>query len=264
MRQTITFFALTACATLLLSCGDQKELVWEDNFDTGSTLDTSRWNIVVGNGCPELCGFGNNELQYYTGNPKNLRVTDGHLIIEAHKDSIENNGYTSAKITTESKGDWQYGRIEVRAMLPRGRGTWPAVWMLPTLDRPLSWPADGEIDVMEHVGFRQGWVHGTLHTELFNGMNGKQKTDSVFVENADSTFHVYAIEWDEKGIDWYVDDKKYNSIRWEEYPEEEWPFDKPFHLILNVAVGGNWGGKYGVDDTIWPQEMAVEYVRVYQ
>ena len=241
----------------------EMQLVWSDEFEQGQ-IDESKWNIVTGNGCPELCGFGNKELQYYTGEKDNLKVKNGRLIIRAKNEKKAENNFTSAKLVSEYKGDWQYGRIEVKAKLPQGKGTWPAIWMLPTLNRSLQWPADGEIDIMEHVGYNQGWVYGTIHTEKYNHMKGTQKSDSIYVADAHQQFHVYAIEWDQESISWFVDDEKYLQLNKGDEGKPGWPFDQKFHLILNLAVGGNWGGKYGIAEDIWPQTFEIDYVRVYQ
>lgn len=239
-------------------------LVWSDEFDA-DTLNTAKWSAVEGNGCPDFCGFGNNEKQYYTDNPENVRVENGILTIRARKDTLGSSPYSSAKLITKNKGDWKYGRIEVRAKLPEGRGTWPAIWMLPTVEGERKWPLDGEIDIMEHVGYNQGTVYGTVHTQLYNHMVGTQKSDSIYLDDLSETFHTYALEWDEKTMSWFVDDENYLTLEkasGETY--EGWPFDQEHHLIINVAVGGNWGGKFGIDETIWPQQMEVDYVRVYQ
>ena len=195
---------------------------------------------------------------------KNVRVEDGSLIIESHNEPIETMSYSSARLLTKNLGEWKYGRIEVRAKLPTGKGTWSAIWMLPTLDRPMQWPQDGEIDIMEHVGFNTGTIYGTIHTSSNNLISGTQKSDSIKTSNV-SQFHVYAIEWDEKSIRWFTDRYEYHRV--ERLPDDgdsEWPFDKPFHLIINLAVGGNWGGKMGIEENDWPQRMVVDYVRVFQ
>lgn len=232
--------------------------VWQDEFE-GNTIDTSKWTVITGDGCPDLCGFGNNELQTYSDAPENLKVEDGKLVITARKDSL----YTSAKLVTEDKGDWKYGYIEVRAKLPEGRGTWPAIWMLPTLDRDMRWPRDGEIDIMEHVGYNQNMVYTTIHTEKYNHIQNTQKWDSLQVENVAQTFHTYAIDWTEEGLTWYIDGEPHYSLEKGDEDKAGWPFDEKFHLILNLAIGGGWGGRMGIDDSIWPQEFVIDYVRVY-
>lgn len=260
---SIAIVMLVAASAAMMN-EEKKKLVWSDEFEQGIQPDQSKWTMTTGNGCPANCGFGNNELQYYTDDKKNIKIEDGKLVINAHKRSVDECNYTSAKLVSAHKGDWTYGRIEVRAKLPQGRGTWPAIWMLPTLERDLQWPADGEIDIMEHVGYNQGWVYGTIHTEKYNHMLGTHKTDSIYVEDVHQEFHTYAIEWDKNSLTWFVDDQQYNYLERGDDDHHGWPFDGDFHLILNLAVGGDWGGKYGVDDSIWPQELIVDYVRVYK
>lgn len=247
---------------LLLSnfCMAQEyELVWSDEFDYPGLPDSEKWNYDVGGS-----GWGNQELQYYTdGRTENARVENGKLIIEARKENYGGNDYTSARLVTKNKGDWLYGRIEVKAKMPAGRGTWPAIWMLPTDWYYGGWPQSGEIDIMEHVGYDEGIVHGTVHTDAYNHTKGTQQGNSYEVPDATSAFHVYSIEWSEDTIEFFVDDDKYfmfaNQGTW-----QKWPFDKRFHLILNIAVGGTWGGAQGVDDNAFPTQMEVDYVRVYQ
>lgn len=242
------------------------DLVWSDEFENEGLPDSTKWSYDIGNGCPDICGWGNNELQYYTqSNTKNSRVENGHLIIEAHKEDKDEMNYTSARLVTKNKGDWKYGRIEVKAKLPSGKGTWPAIWMLPT-DRSTygGWPKCGEIDIMEHVGYSPDSLFGTIHTEAYNHTIGTQKGGSLEDKSLESDFHVYALDWSEDGMVWYMDNKQYFKFENEKMTYKEWPFDQQFHLILNIAVGGNWGGKFGVNEDIWPQRMEVDYVRVYQ
>jgi beta-glucanase (GH16 family) len=241
------------------------QLVWADEFDVDGLPDTTKWSYDVGGH-----GWGNNELQFYTENRlENARVEDGHLVIEARQESVGGRGYSSARLVTKGKGDWQYGRFEARAKLPSGRGTWPAIWMLPTEWRYGGWPESGEIDIMEHVGYNPDVIHSTVHTGAYNHLRGTQRGDTLYVATARSDFHVYAVEWTEREIRGYVDDTRYFTFENERRTDEdathmEWPFDQPFHLLLNIAVGGNWGGAEGVDNTIWPQQLVVDYVRVYQ
>lgn len=262
MKNTILLLVLL---TSFISCkSQQRELVWGDEFNYEGAPDVAKWGYELGDGCPNVCGWGNNERQYYTSNPENVRVENGKLIIEARKEEGKPYSYTSAKVVSTGKGDWKYGYIEIRAKLPHGKGTWPALWMLPTLDRNLDWPMDGEIDIMEHVGYNMGTVYGTIHTKKYNHRIGTQRTDSVKVQDPDKAFHTYAIEWDESHISWYLDDEKYFTAYKNGEGKEGWPFDHEFHLILNVAVGGDWGGKYGIDEKIWPQSMEIDYIRVYE
>ncbi len=233
---------------------------WNDEFNYTGLPAEDKWGYDVGGG-----GWGNNELQYYTNaRTENARVENGNLIIEARKEQYEDNEYTSARLVSRHKGDWLYGRIETYAKLPSGTGTWPAIWMLPTNWVYGSWPKSGEIDIMEYVGFDPGIVHGSIHTEDYNHIIGTQKTATCTIPDAETAFHLYALEWTSEKIDIYVDDNKYFTFPNEHKDYKTWPFDQMFHLILNIAVGGNWGGMQGVDPNIWPQKMYVDYVRVYQ
>jgi beta-glucanase (GH16 family) len=249
----------------LTSYDKTPKLVWSDEFDITGAPDDKKWNYDLGDGCPGNCGWGNNELEYYTNNSKNVRVENGNLIIEARRDSVSGKPFTSTRIVSKGKGDWLYGRIEVRAKLPRGKGTWPAIWMLSTEWKYGGWPESGEIDIMEHVGFDPGVVHGTIHTEAYNHIKQTQKEGKTTVADCQDEFHVYAIDWSKDKMDFYVDKNLYHSVQRD--PKDNfkgWPFDQKFHLIMNVAVGGNWGGKEGIDENIWPQRMEIDYVRVYQ
>jgi beta-glucanase (GH16 family) len=235
------------------------KLLWSDEFDQPGQPNPSKWSFEVGDH-----GWGNNELQNYRADQlKNARVEGGVLIIEAHADATQPKGYTSAKLVSKGKGAWQYGYLEVRAKLPQGRGTWPAIWMLPEENRFGGWPKNGEIDIMEHVGYDPGRVHGTVHTEAFNHLLGTQKGGQVQVTDFAEAFHTYAVDWRADRMDFYLDGNLYFTFKNTGGNYTEWPFDQPFYLILNVALGGNWGGKEGVDPAIWPQRMDVDYVRVY-
>lgn len=261
----ILSIALVACERNGENTPDQQnglELIWSDEFDYTGAPDAKKWSYDLGNGCPTLCGWGNNEKQTYTRSLENAVVKDGKLVITAHKDAPT--GYTSARLVTKNKGDWKYGMIEVKAKLPTGNGTWPAIWMLPTNWSYGDWPKSGEIDIMEHVGYDPGNVHGTVHTEAFNHIKGTQQGDSIIINSAVNDFHTYAIKWTPDSIEFMVDNKVFNIFENNQKGSDAWPFDQPFHLILNVAVGGNWGGKHGIDESIWPQQMEVEFVRVYQ
>jgi beta-glucanase (GH16 family) len=250
-----------ALLSLMAFAACQPKLVWSDEFDYTGIPDTTKWNYDLGGNN----GWGNNELQVYTRLPQNVRVDQGNLIIEAHHDSIEGKAYSSARIVSKGKGDWLYGKIEVRAKLPYGRGTWPAIWMLPTDWEYGGWPTSGEIDIMEHVGFNQGSVHGTIHTASYNHIKHTEKSGQVTIPDVADTFHVYAINWTKDKIEFFVDNKLYYTAQKSENDTfKEWPFDKKFHLLMNIAVGGNWGGKEGVDESVWPQKMEIDYVRVYQ
>lgn len=257
---------LGACSTSAQEDPAGWRLVWADEFDYNGIPDPARWRYDVGGG-----GWGNNELQFYTERrPENARVENGTLIIEARKEAFQGREYTSARLlSTGQNSAWQYGRIEVRAKVPSGRGTWPAIWMLPRENRYGGWPRSGEIDIMEHVGFNPDVIHGTVHTQAYNHMRRTERGGSIPVPTARSAFHVYAVEWYEDRIDFFVDGQKYFTFANERLTNpsagtDEWPFDQPFHMILNIAVGGNWGGQQGIDPDIWPQRLEVDYVRVYQ
>jgi beta-glucanase (GH16 family) len=233
--------------------------VWADEFDYTGKPAAAKWGYDLGGG-----GWGNNELQNYTDDISNARVADGKLTITARKEKKENNDYTSARLVTKNKGDWTYGRFEIKAKLPTGRGTWPAIWMLPTDWAYGGWPKSGEIDIMEHVGYDQDRVHVTVHTEAYNHGINTQRGKNMVVANASTDFHLYRVDWTPYAMRGYID----NQLMFEFINEGKgyavWPFDKRFHLLLNVAVGGNWGGAQGVDANVYPQAMEVDYVRVYK
>jgi beta-glucanase (GH16 family) len=258
-------FFLTALLLVICFSGftgkDSKKwtLVWSDEFNYTGLPDSTKWNYETGGH-----GWGNHELEYYTaGRKENARVESGSLIIEARKENWNGSNYTSARMVTKGKGDWQYGKIEVEARLPKGLGTWPAIWMLGSTT-PLRWPDDGEIDIMEHVGFHQGFIHGSVHCKKYYHSIGTQKTDTIAVPDCSENFHVYGLEWDAKHIAVSVDGKTYFTFANEHSGYDAWPFDNKMFLLLNVAVGGDWGGQKGVDENIWPQRMEVDYVRVWQ
>lgn len=253
---------LFVTSLMVVSCMHQSapRLVWSDEFNYAGAPDSAKWNFDLGGH-----GWGNNELQYYTNDTKNVRVENGRLIIEARKDSLENRAYTSSRVVSKHKGDWLYGRIEVRAKLPKGKGTWPAIWMLSTDWKYGGWPASGEIDIMEHVGYDPNVIHGTIHTEAYNHVKQTQKEGTVTVPGSQDDFHIYTVEWRENKMEFYADNKLYHTVVRD--PNDDfkgWPFDQKFHLLMNLAVGGNWGGAKGVDESIWPQRMEIDYVRVYE
>lgn len=262
MQKTLILmvFLFLACAQAPVAQDSEWTLVWSDEFDYEGVPDPAKWDYQVGNGCPNLCGWGNNEIQSYTRDTENVRVEDGNLVITA---LLRGMMYSSGRITTKGKAAWQYGRIEARINLPSGNGTWPAFWMMPSEKKYGGWPSCGEIDIMEHVGSASDTLYGTVHTGAYNHLMGTQKGKKITAPDLEGTFHVYAIEWDAEKIDFFMNENLYFSFVNEKTGPEAWPFDQPFHIILNIAIGGNFGGKKGVDDTIWPQEMKVDYVRVY-
>jgi len=236
------------------------KLKWADEFNGKGLPDPNNWTYDIGGS-----GWGNNEKQFYTNaDTLNIKMERGNLNIIALKADKENKNFTSARIAGRKKFDWKYGRLEVRAMLPKGRGLWPAIWMLPTDWKYGSWPKSGEIDVMEHVGFAPDTVHGTVHTQSFNHSIGTQVGKAIKVDQLYNEFHVYALEWFEDHIDIFVDDQKYFSFKNSGKGTAEWPFDQPFHVLLNLAVGGNWGGQKGIDESIFPAIYKIDYVRIYQ
>jgi beta-glucanase (GH16 family) len=238
------------------------ELVWSDEFSYTGLPDSKKWSYDTdGN----ASGWGNNEAQYYTnGQLKNSEVKDGYLYINAIKENVEGKKYTSARLITKSKGDWLYGKVEIRAKLPDGKGMWPAIWMLPTDWFYGGWPASGEIDIMENVGYDPYKIVASAHTQSYNHVQGTQKNATINIPDCYTEFHNYILEWEANEYRVYVDDKLYFTFSNEGKGFPVWPFDKRFHLLLNVAVGGNWGGAQGIDDTIFPRTMVVDYVRVYQ
>lgn len=240
-------------------------LVWSDEFDHNGLPDSTKWGYDVGDGCPVNCYWGNNELQYYTERrSENARVENGFLIVEARHEKMGSRDYTSARLVSKHKGDWTYGKIIARAKLPAGRGVWPAIWMLPTDWVYGGWPSSGEIDIMEHVGYMPDSIFGTVHTNLYNGALGTQKSKGIASETLTTNFHEYGIVWDADKIEFLFDGKSYHTFHNMHEGSDGWPFDLDFHLLINLAVGGNWGGKMGVDTSIWPQQLVVDYVRVYQ
>lgn len=229
--------------------------IWTEEFNTDGAPDASKWGYDIGGN-----GWGNNELQYYT-NGLNSSVNSGILKIEARKENYSGKNYTSARMVSKNKGDWLYGRIEVKAKLPKGRGTWPAIWMLPTDNNYGGWPASGEIDIMEHVGYDLNKVHFTLHANAFNGANGKGS--SKYINSATDDFHLYRLDWTNYGIRGYFDNELVFEYMNPGSGSSSWPYDQRFHLLMNIAIGGNWGGAQGVDDTIFPATLEIDYVRVY-
>ena len=239
-------------------------LVWNDEFD-GPALNLEKWSYEIGGH-----GWGNNELQYYSDDDSTAFIQDGKLVIRADlvpqgTGSADNLRYfSSARLRTSGKGDWRYGRIEVKAKLALGQGIWPAIWMLPTDWMYGGWPESGEIDIMEHVGYDPGRVHGSIHTGSYNHKINTQRGGSKLLDKISSKFYVYAIEWYEDRIDFLIDDSKYFSFQNDGKNDfNTWPFNQRFHLLINIAVGGDWPGSPD-ETTQFPTEMELEYVRVYE
>ena len=260
LLSTLPLLAATAASAAEPPAGWQ--LVWSDEFETDGLPDPKRWAYDLGGH-----GWGNKELQFYTANrPENARVADGILTIEARREPWEGSEYTSARLVTRGLEAWTYGRFEIRAKLPTGRGTWPAIWMLP-VDWNLGsgkWPDVGEIDIMEHVGYDLGTVHASAHSKDYQWQIGTQKTGTIKVPDAAEVFHTYVLEWSETEIKAYVDDQLYFTYQNEGLGWSKWPYERDYYLILNLAVGGAWGAAQGIDESIWPKSLEIDYVRVYQ
>ncbi|MDZ4147953.1 MAG: glycoside hydrolase family 16 protein [Flavobacteriaceae bacterium] len=268
------------CLLSVYSCnvkkniGESYRLVWSDEFNYQGKPDVNKWGYEYGL-------IRNVEKQYYTDSLKNVRVENGFLILEAQIETVQNEkyvskdvknwrenwefaDYTASSLTTENLAHWKYGIIEVKAKLPEGVGLWPAIWMLGENRKEVGWPKAGEIDIMEHVGFDKDSIFGTIHTEAYNHMKNTQKGKRVFIKNPYDEFHVFSIEWTPEKIDFLLDGKVYNHVENEHKTTDEWPFDQPFYLKLNIAVGGMLGGRKGIDDSVFPQQMIIDYVRIYQ
>lgn len=242
--------------------GEFSKLVWSDEFNNGS-LNLNDWMFETGDGCPGLCGWGNNELEYYTSRPENLFFHNGNLVIEARKEDYSGRSYTSAKIVTRGKKSFKFGRMDIRAKLPKGKGVWPAIWMLPQQNVYGVWPKSGEIDIMELVGHEPNKVYGTVH--FGPGPSSTQYSRGYQLPTADfsTDFHVYSIIWDSNSIQWLVDGQVFSSFTKTDVGSATYPFNEEFYFIINLAIGGNWPGSPDAT-TVFPQQLVVDYIRVYQ
>ena len=251
-------------------------LVWSDEFDTDGAPDATKWTYEEG-------FIRNQEAQYYTRDRReNARVENGHLVVEARKERLANARhdpdapeqrwqrsrefaeYTSASVTTKGLADWTYGKIEVRARLPKGRGVWPAIWMPGTNISQVGWPACGELDIMEYVGHDPGTIHFNVHTRGYNHAIGKGRGSKIPLPDAAADWHVYTLEWTKDRLVFLLDGKPGFTLENDGTGVESWPFDAPQYLILNLAIGGSWGAEQGIDDSIFPQQFLVDYVRIYK
>ncbi|MDX2021604.1 MAG: glycoside hydrolase family 16 protein [Deltaproteobacteria bacterium] len=235
------------------------QLVWHDEFDQSGPPDPTRWSYEEGY-------VRNNEKQLYTRRLENARVENGQLVLQARKGDLEGHAFTSASLHTKGKAEFTYGRIEVRAQLPFGRGVWPAIWTLgaPPHQRQ-QWPECGEIDLMEYVGFEPNVIHTTIHTGAYNHVKGTHKSAHTKVDvDPTTTFNVYAIEWTPERIDFFFNEQHVFTYANEHKTHAEWPYDDPEYILLSLAIGGNWGGQHGIDESVFPQAMRVDYVRVWQ
>ncbi len=263
----IAMFGLFGCGnTVQQNAGNSNnnnyQLVWQDDFDYTGLPDTSKWLYdTEGN----ADGWGNNEAQYYTeADSNNVWVNKGVLKITAQKEAFAGKSFTSARLSSATS--WQYGRFETRAKVPNARGTWSAIWMMPEgwSFKDGNWPDVGEIDIMEHVGHVTGVVHASAHSKDYQWQTQTQQTATMFVPEVDTKFHTYILEWSPKLIKAFIDDSLFFQYDNEGFGETKWPYTKPFNIIMNVAVGGTWGGVNGVDTLAFPQTMEVDFVRVYQ
>jgi beta-glucanase (GH16 family) len=279
------FSVFILLALMIISCDlDETQevvtinnLVWSDEFDVDGAPNPEKWSFDIGDGTEEgIPGWGNSELQYYTDRTENVTVENDVLIITARQESFQGSGYTSARLTTEGLLEQQYGRFEARIRLPYGQGYWPAFWLLGVPETIIvdgeevleQWPNIGEIDIMEYLGDEPTSVFGTLHGPFFSGEESITKEYTLERDRFDTGFHVFGIEWSPEQVNYYVDDVLYQTITKTDVDEETdgegvWVFDRPFYIILNVAVGGQLPGP-PTPETVFPQSMIVDYVRVYE
>ena len=245
------------------------ELLWSDEFNY-EELDLTKWNKL--NWKP---GWVNNELQAYTDRDTNIFLENGHLVLQGNiepgysgTDYVGNNyvaDYTSGRVNTDDKFSTTYGRFDIKAKLPAGKGSWPAIWMLGESISSIGWPQCGEIDIMEHVGYDLGLVHGSIHTQDYNHMYGTQKSGSKYVDDVTDAFHVYSLEWSPFYLRYLIDNEPFFFVYNDSNGDfGKWPFNDPHYLILNLAIGGDWGGVQGVSASAFPMKMYIDYVRVYK
>jgi len=245
------------------------ELLWSDEFND-EELDLTKWNKL--NWKP---GWVNNELQAYTDRDTNIFLENGHLVLQGNiepgysgTDYVGNNyvaDYTSGRVNTDDKFSTTYGRFDIKAKLPAGKGSWPAIWMLGESISSIGWPQCGEIDIMEHVGYDLGLVHGSIHTQDYNHMYGTQKSGSKYVDDVTDAFHVYSLEWSPFYLRYLIDNEPFFFVYNDSNGDfGKWPFNDPHYLILNLAIGGDWGGVQGVSASAFPMKMYIDYVRVYK
>ncbi|QJD95513.1 glycoside hydrolase family 16 protein [Mucilaginibacter robiniae] len=232
---------------------------WKDEFDYTGLPDTTKWGYDIGGS-----GWGNNELEYYTNSINNARVANDKLTITLRKENVGGRNYTSARLASRNKFDFLYGRVEVKAKLPSGKGTWPAIWMLPTDYAYGAWPASGEFDIMEMVGYDPNVIHVSAHTGKYNFKQNNQKTNITRLDDAINTYHLYRVDWTPYSVKGYVDNVPVLEYVNDGTGSYEWPFDKRFHMLLNIAYGGDWGGAQGIDDNTLPATMDVDYIRYYK
>ncbi len=235
-------------------------LVWSDEFN-GTALDAANWSFENGDGCPSMCGWGNNELEYYR--PENLSFDGSNMIIEARKEAFGGRQYTSSKIVSRGKKTFKFGKIEFRAKLPKGKGIWPAFWMLPQNNVFGGWPKSGELDILEMVGHEPNKVYGTLHFGPGPGSTQISRGYTLNGSDFSADFHTFSIVWDTNSIEWFVDGNLFSTVKHTDMGSATYPFNEDFFFIINLAVGGQWPGAPDAT-TVFPQRLIVDYVRVYQ
>lgn len=248
------------------SCSNPEEtLIWSDEFEGSGLPDSTKWTYDLGSS-----GFGNNEIQNYTNLTRNVRRENGVLVIEALK---SDSAWTSARVKTENKFEFTYGRVVFRAKVPTGSGTWPALWMLGANADSIGWPACGEIDVMEHVGRNPGFFHTTVHTPSNFGTSKTMNTDTARVSNYNTEFHLYEANWKPDRIEFKIDNNLVYTYQPKLRNDSTWPCNHPYYIIMNIAIGGNWGSdfryetnglKNGIDPSLTSARLEIDYVRVYQ
>jgi beta-glucanase (GH16 family) len=238
------------------------QLVWSDEFD-GPALDTTNWGYNLGDGCPDLCGWGNDELEFYT--KENATVQDGHLIITAKQQAMGGKNYTSSRITTKGKRAFQYGRVDIRAASPKGRGLWPAIWMMGTNIDEKGWPACGEVDIMELTGDKPNRVVSVAHFGDSPRQHVARTREKFLPEGKDfgQEFHVFTIDWKKDRMEFLLDNALYHTVIRSSFGNTDYPFNAPFYFLANVAVGGRFPGATDAT-TVFPQHLIVDYIRVFQ
>ncbi len=260
MYLKIQLFSLLLC---LLFCNginaQSPKLIWADEFNYSGLPDSTKWDFVDG-------GNWNDEAQYYTiKKVENARVVNGKLIIEAHKKDFKGKAYTSARIHTIGRQSFKYGRIEIRAQVPSGNGAWPAIWMLGANIGEMGWPFGGAIDIFEHIGSNPSIVQAYAHSAAHHRGDNTDIGDKTVVENLADNFHTYAVDWDTEKLDFSVDGRVYFSYKNDKKQDTKtWPYNNPYDLIINLAIGGTRGSKKGIDDALFPMQLLVDYVRVYE
>ncbi len=260
MRLNKQFFALLLLIGSFSLTAQTYVQVWGDEFNTPGLPDSTKWGYEIGK-------VRNTELQYYTSRRgENARIEDSVLIIEARKEQFEGAGYTSASLISKGIGDWKYGKIEISAKVPTGKGTWPALWMMPTYSEYGGWPRSGEIDIMEYIGVEPQslWYNAHFYGTNNSGHSSSGSGAVKAISDPFNQFVKFTLLWTPEKLEWFANDVKYHEYKKTADDYRIWPFNKEFYLILNLAYGGSWGGYKGVDDSLLPHKFLIDYVRVYQ